>query len=458
VNRSEAGRSATEARSLAGRRSLTVLCLLGLVLGAVLGTVMQQLDSGIGAGGISIADALIRAWTNAFRLVVPFLVVSQLYIALAARAPTAAGAARLGLVVASVFATLWVLLALASTAASVAVLALPVLRGDSLGPSAVGGALQQAGGAVASAAQGPWVDELIPPNLFASASTDNLLPLMLFTLVVAGAARRLGPELRGLLERGFTAVRDVMFVLVDWLIRPAPVMLFAFGFRFGAGAGLAVGGILLKFAAIEVVLLLLGTAALYLVACIAGGFSLGRFARAMSPAQLTAITTRSSLATLPALLKAADQDLRISPMISSLVLPLAGATFKLSRAVGYPLTLLFLARLLGVQLGFQPVAVFLLTVAVLTPTTPGVPRMLANARTVPAFVRAGIPAEYVFLFGTVSAITDVFLTLINSTGYMAANVLVARFGPRAQVAETSHSGGRDHAAVALTPQANRPAP
>jgi hypothetical protein len=51
---------------------------------------------------------------------------------------------------------------------------------------------------------------------------------------------------------------------------------------------------------------------------------------------------------------------------------------------------------------------------------------MSGSRSLPAFVAVGIAPEYVFLFGATTAILDVFLTVLNSTGYLSATVLVSR--------------------------------
>jgi len=403
------------------KRSVTLLSLLGLILGILLGVALQRFAPAAGARATTIADGLIRGWTNAFRLVVPFLVCSQLYIALASRRPSAAGALKLGAVVPAVFVTLWMVMALATIAALFGLFNLAVLRDLSLNVPLPG----QAAAPSSPAAGTSWIDELIPPNLLAAAAANNLLALMLFTLALALAARRLPLERQRVFALGFGALRDVMSVLVEWLVRPAPLMLLAFGLRFTSVAGLRVGGVLLSYAALRIGLLLAGIALLYVVASVAGRFSLARFARAMAAAQLTAVATRSSLATVPALLAAAEK-LRLPAITSSVVIPLAGATLKVSRAVSEPVQLLFLAHVLGIQLGAPQLAVFLLILIPMAIATPGTPRPVSTLRLLPVYVSLGIPAPYYLLTEPITAISDPFDTMINTTAYMTTNVLVTR--------------------------------
>lgn len=430
------------------KHSLTLQCILGLLLGLALGAATQGLNPVFSQQAGPIADVSIRAWTNAFRLIVPFLIVTQLYIALTTRHRGTPGMVRLGLLIPTTFVGLLLLITLLTSIAMLAILDLPAMR--HLAASAP--ELASAGGGeliTPTAAPGPlaWVDELIPANLLASASGNNILPLMLFTVVFSLASRRLASALQQGLELGATAIRDAMFVIVEWLVRLSPFMVFALGVRLASGSGLEIGGLLLTFGAIKVVLLLLGTLILFALASLAGPYTPRRLARASFPAQLAALTTRSSLATVPALLKASEQDLKLPSGISSLVIPLAGSTLKLSRAVSDPVMLFFLAHLLGIHLSIGQIAIFFLTVLPLTLATPGVPRVVSGTRSVPAFVAVGIPPAYVVLFGAVTAFTDAFLTLINTTGYLAANIVVARLarvapGPGPALSSTPSAADR----------------
>ena len=81
--------------------------------------------------------------------------------------------------------------------------------------------------------------------------------------------------------------------------------------------------------------------------------------------------------------------------------------------------------------------VFTLTILLISPSTAGIPRVTSGTRSLPAYVAAGIPAEYVLLLGASNVITDVFMTLLNSTGYMTATVIIHRFAKGAPAREAS---------------------
>jgi proton glutamate symport protein len=429
------------------KRSLTAQCIAGLGLGILAGILLPRLRPDAVASSLGVAESAIRIWTNALRLIVTPLVVTQLFVAISPHRASKGDAARFGVGIPLVFFGLLVFTMAVAMLVTAGILASPLIPQLAFSDFDTARAIAQVASATGPASAASWMDDLIPPNLVAAAARpEAILGLMLFTLAFALAARRLAPELQQVLETASRAVRDTLFVLIEWLLRLAPLLVFALGLRSSVNSGLAIGQLLVVYMLLEMVVLLFCTAALYPVTVWGGRVPLGRFARAVFPAQVTAATSRSSLATVPVLLREADARLGIPSKISALVIPLGGATLKLSRAVSSPVKLLFLAHFLGLSLSPGQFVVFCLTIILLSPATPGVPSIMSGARSLPAFVAVGIAPEYVILFGSTTAILDVFLTVLNATGYLSATALLSRLlSPRVSPAQpapsTAESGG-----------------
>ncbi len=409
------------------KRSLTVQCIVGLSLGVLAGILLPRLRPEAVSAWLGVAESAIRVWTNALRLVVTPLVVTQLFVAISPHRASKGDAAALGLGIPLVFIGLLAFTMLCAILVTAGLLASPLVPHLAFTDFDAARAATQAAAAAGPAGAGSWMDDVIPPNLVAAAARpEAILGLMLFTLAFALAARRLAPELQQVLETSSRAVRDTLFVIIGWLLRLAPVLVFALGLRSSVNSGLAVGQLLLAYIVVELVVLLFCTGALYPLTALGGRVPLHRFARAVFPAQVTAAASRSSLATVPVLIREADAALEIPSKISALVIPLGGATLKLSRAVSGPVKLLFLAHFLGLALSPGQILVFAMTTILLSPSTAGVPSVMSGARSLPAFVAVGIAPEYVMLFGATTAILDVVLTVLNTTGYLSATVLVSR--------------------------------
>jgi hypothetical protein len=50
----------------------------------------------------------------------------------------------------------------------------------------------------------------------------------------------------------------------------------------------------------------------------------------------------------------------------------------------------------------------------------------------PVYIALGIPPVYVVLLAATTVVADVFMTLLNTTGYLTADVLVGRFAAEAR--------------------------
>lgn len=155
---------------------------------------------------------------------------------------------------------------------------------------------------------------------------------------------------------------------------------------------------------------------------------LGAFASAIAPAQAVALSTRSSLASLPAMVDVADKRLFLRPTVSGFVLPVAVSIFKMSTPITHIAGALFLSQLYGVPLA----AIQILTIAslavLLSLVSPGVPSGSLYVM-VPVLISMGIPPEGVGILIALDVIPDVVKTILNVTADLtAATVISAQAG------------------------------
>ena len=134
-----------------------------------------------------------------------------------------------------------------------------------------------------------------------------MLPLVIFSVLFAIAVIRTPGEGRNTIVNFFTAVSGAMLILVRWVIELAPIGVFVLSLglasRLGATAAGAVGFYVLAICGIYVI----ETVILYALAMFVGRIPLRTFARAASPVQAVAFSSRSSLASLPALIESAER-------------------------------------------------------------------------------------------------------------------------------------------------------
>ena len=426
------------------------------MLGTALGAAAAAGSAPLAAVARAI-EPLGTLWVNAIRMTVVPLVVSLLVTSVAGVADVRS-VGRLGARAVTLFLGL---LALSALVAALA--APPLFRRLSVDPAAAAALRARATGAApdgsapngsaphaaspGGAAEAPalptlrgFVVALVPVNPVRAAADGAMLPLIVFTVLFAAAATRLAAEPRALLVGVFRAVSQAVLVLVGWVLRLAPVGVFALaagtGLELGASAFGAVGYYVLVLCGLVTVVLL----ACYPIAALLGRIPLGAFARAAAPAQAVAVGSRSSLAALPALIAGARAQFGHRPQIEGFVLPLAVSTFKLNTPVADLAGPLFLAQLYGIALTPGQVATMTLVAVAMSFSNPGVPSGGLFVVTAPVMLAAGIPLEGIGLLIAADVVPDVFNTLVNVTGDMTVAAALARHAPVAGEAEPAGAG------------------
>ena len=278
-----------------------------------------------------------------------------------------------------------------------------------------------------------WVLSLIPTNPIAAAANGTMLPLVLFTLLFATATTRIPAESRAAVLGLFRGLADAMLVLVGWVIWLAPAGVFVLMLSLGAHGGAALVGAMGFYIVAYSIGCILFVLLLYPVVAIVAGLPMRTFARAVLPAQTIAFSSSSSIATLPAMVRGAEDDLHLPKDVTGFVLPLAVSVFKFAAPVAWTFGARFVAWFYQVPLGLSAYVTMAFTIVFLSFAGPGVPRgaflMLA-----PMFLSMGLPVEGIGILIAVDAIPDIFATVLNTTGDFAAAVLVAHAEPAAQAA------------------------
>jgi Na+/H+-dicarboxylate symporter len=311
---------------------------------------------------------------------------------------------------------------------------LPLVNGLAIDP-ATQAQFREHAGIAAAASSGPveqsgtfteWLLGLLPTNVFRAAANDEVLPVLIASVLFAIAVSRIGADQRAIIVGFFEAVRDATHVLVGWILVVLPIGVFAVALPLTAETGFEAAGLLGWFVLVVCALLIGFTFILYPITALLGRVSMSRFAWGVAPSQAVAMGSRSSLATLPALMEGADKRLGVPTEVGSFVLPLAVSAFKVNRTISSPLKLLFLAHVYGITLDPGTVALFIPTVMLLSFSSPGIPSG-GFLVTMPFYLAAGIPVEGIVLLKAVDAVPDIFKTLVNVTADMSVATIVARF-------------------------------
>jgi Na+/H+-dicarboxylate symporter len=274
---------------------------------------------------------------------------------------------------------------------------------------------------------------IVPSNPIAAAANDAFLPLIVFTMVFAFALTRLPAEPRTLLTKFFQAIADVMLVMIGWILWLAPLGVFALAYVVGARAGTAAFGALVHYILIVSGIGVLVWLASFPIGAIGGRVDLARFVRATVPAQAVAISTQSSFASLPAMLRGAEA-LGVPVATSGVILPLAVAIF---RVTGPPMNLavaIYVAYWFGIPLGPGQLAAGVAVAAITTMGAVSLPGQISYVSSIaPICIAMGVPIAPLGLLVAVETIPDIFRTLGNVTMDLAATRIISvRNGPVAE--------------------------
>ena len=390
--------------------------------------------------GIAVAasgnETLLRAcdaltplgtlWVNAIRMTVIPLVVSVLITGVASASDVKA-IGRLGGRTLLVFFLL--LAGVAAVALPLAPLAFRLLPQGTLTHPPLPAGAAEAAGQIAAGGQAQtvasFVVSLLPPNPVAAAAGGAMVPLILFTLLLAVAIARSPAETRATLVAFFQALGTALLRLVGWVVAAAPIGIFALVLPLAAHAGAALAGAIGFYIAVYSVACLVVTLLLYPVVALFGGIAVRRFAKAALPAQLIAFSSSSSIASLPALIEAGETGLALGSRVTGFVLPLAVSMFKIAAPVSWTVGALFVGWFYGVPLHLRELGIITFAAVFVAFAAPGVPRG-AFLMLTPLFVAIGLPAEGIGILIAVDALPDTFSTVLNVTGDLAAAAIVAR--------------------------------
>jgi Na+/H+-dicarboxylate symporter len=100
------------------------------------------------------------------------------------------------------------------------------------------------------------------------------------------------------------------------------------------------------------------------------------------------------------------------------------STFKIAAPLSWTVGALFVGWFYGIPLGAGALATIAFAAVFLAFAVPGIPRG-AFIMLTPLFLAIGLPAEGIGLLIAVDAIPDLFATVLNATGDLAAACLVA---------------------------------
>ncbi len=271
-----------------------------------------------------------------------------------------------------------------------------------------------------------FLESLIAPNLIAAAGETAMLPLTIFFALFAVAVAGLPDGQRATLIGFFHALANAMLTIIGWVLWVAPVGVFALAIgvaaRSGGDAFATLAHYILTVSAMGMLLLV----AAYVLAVAAGRLSPLRFAREMVPSQAVAISTQSSLASLPAMLTSARR-LGVADATADFVLPLAVAIFRATSPAMNLAVVIYVATLAGVELTPMIMIAGIAVAFIISVGSVSLPGSISFVISIgPIALAMGVPVAPLAILVAVEMLPDIIRTLTNVTMNVAVASAVDR--------------------------------
>lgn len=399
-----------------------------LTIGLGGGLVLAFVAPGAMPGVLAVAGPVGELWLRALQATIVPLVTALIFTGVfqTVRTASAGGMARRSLgwfIVVLAFAALVALI--------VPTLLLTLLPVPAGAAAALSASLERAslGGNVPAALPGiaDYLRSIVPANVIDAAANDHMLPLILFMTVFALAVTRLVPTQRDLIALFFASIAGAMLVVIGWVLALAPIGVLALSMTVAAKSGTAAVGALAHYIVVVTASGAVVWLAAYPFAALVARQPLGRFVRNLVPVQVFALSTQSSLASLPTMLGACER-LGLRATTAEFVLPLAVALFRATSPAMNLAVVVYVAHWYGVPLTTGTMAsgfVMAILVSLSSVSLPGTISFIASVG--PIALAMGVPVAPLALLVAVEVVPDLMRTLGNVTFDVAVTAAVDRF-------------------------------
>jgi len=404
--------------------SPTKRVLTGLVAGAIIGLCLAWYDADLAVQVADVTQPIGRLWLNGLQMTVVPLVLALVIVGV----NTASDAAASGRVARrSIMVFIVLLTGGALLTAALAPALLSLVPHDPTLAAALHKATVATTATAAPVGWADWFTGIVPDNVIASAAHSAMLPLVVFALFFGFALTRIEAERRVLVVNFFQAIADAMIVVVRWVLWAAPLGVFALILSVCARSGLSMLSALGVYIGLEITMYILVTLLLLPVAVLWGGERLRRFVVALTPPQVVAASTQSSLASLPAMLESTDRRLGYPQQVTALALPLAVTLFRITSPIQYVASACFIAWAFGIEVGAAHLLAGAILAVVISLGSVGLPGQVSfMATNLPVTQAMGLPIGPLGLMLAVDTIPDIFATVGNVTADMTATSVVTR--------------------------------
>jgi Na+/H+-dicarboxylate symporter len=268
---------------------------------------------------------------------------------------------------------------------------------------------------------------LVPANPFAAASSGAILPLIVFTALVAAATGTLALERRERMINLAEDVSEALIKLVWWILYTAPIGVFGLiapvTARLGWDLLVSLGiFVICVFVGLLLFLMLVTLPLVYFIA----GINPVRYLSGGFGAMSVAVSTTSTAAAIPVTLEETTRNLGVSKTVADLLVPLGASMHRPGSALFQGAAIVFLAYLYGVPIPIAAIGAAVLATFLVSLTVAPVPSS-SVVTMAPALDAVGVPVGGLAIILGIDRIPDMMRSAVNVLAQMSTAVLVDRW-------------------------------
>lgn len=267
---------------------------------------------------------------------------------------------------------------------------------------------------------------MVPTNIVAAAADGQMLGLIFFSLLFGFFMTKIQEVYAESIYNFWQSIYQTMMLITDWVMKFAPIGVFALVAKVVASTGIsAFKPLAMFFSTVLLALAIHFLVVLPLLLKAVGRVNPLRQFRAMAPALMTAFSTSSSSATLPLTLECVEKNAGVSNRTASFVLPL-GATINMDGTALYEcVAAMFIAQAYGIELSFATQFTIVIIALLTSIGVAGIPAASLVAISI-ILAAIGLPSEAIGLILVVDRVLDMCRTTVNVFSDSCGAVIIAR--------------------------------
>ncbi len=264
---------------------------------------------------------------------------------------------------------------------------------------------------------------MIPSNPIGSLANGEMIPTIIFALIIGGILSVLKEETR-LIKDFFTQFNKIMIKMTIWVMKLAPIGIFCLMASTFATLGLDALMPLFKFITCVILAIIIQSVIIYpLLLLLFTRLSPINFIKKFSSVLMFAFSSTSSNATIPLTLETLSQ-LGVSEEVSSFSIPL-GATINMDgNAIMQGCAVMFATQAYGMDLGLSALITIIFTAVIASISAAGIPSAAIISMNM-LFMSVGLPLDIITIIMGIDHFLDMFRTAINVLGDAICTVIVA---------------------------------